>query len=472
MGIFNSFYFYDVVFLVVFSLFVFNFLHKRRKKLDKEGWLYLYRTSWGIKFIEYIGEKYPGTLKALSYLAVFTGYILMILIMYFFGFIIYVYAKMPQVATITKIPPIFPLIPYLPNLFKLDFLPPFFFTYWIIIIALIAIVHEFGHGIFARFYNVRVKSTGFGFLGPFLAAFVEPDEKDMQAKKIFPQLAILSAGVLMNVITAFIFICIIWTFLALAFTPIGVTFDGYTFKQIPASEVYSVNGIPTSNVQYSDIFGKSLNETEKARVNINGGYYIYTYKIMQEHDEESEVYTLYADLPAINTDLKGVIVSIDGAPVTAVSELSSELAKHSPGDKINIKTYDGENFKDNEIVLSEGEDGKPQVGIWFLNRQGLSSTLSKYLLFFKEPNVYYQPKIDGVSIFIYNLFWWIILISLSVAMVNMMPASIFDGGRFFYLTAFAVFGNEKIAKRIASVVAWIILFMLILMMYFYTRAFF
>ena len=32
-------------------------------------------------------------------------------------------------------------------------------------------------------YNkVEIKTTGFGFLGPFLAAFVEPDEKQMQKK--------------------------------------------------------------------------------------------------------------------------------------------------------------------------------------------------------------------------------------------------------------------------------------------------
>jgi hypothetical protein len=60
-----------------------------------------------------------------------------------------------------------------------------YFTYWIVAIALVAIFHEGFHGIFARFYNIKIKSTGFGFLGPFLAFFVEQDDKQMQKAKPF-----------------------------------------------------------------------------------------------------------------------------------------------------------------------------------------------------------------------------------------------------------------------------------------------
>ena len=45
-------------------------------------------------------------------------------------------------------------------------------------LAIVAIPHEFAHGIFARLNNLRVKSSGFALFGPILAAFVEPDEKD------------------------------------------------------------------------------------------------------------------------------------------------------------------------------------------------------------------------------------------------------------------------------------------------------
>ncbi len=218
----ENFVVYDLVFFVLFTLFVILFLYKRRKKLEREGILYLYRTSWGLKTIDRIGKKYKKTLKFFSYVSIVTGYILMASILYLVFQIVYLYYKFPDVVRAVKVPPIVPLIPYLPEIFKISFLPPFYFTYWIIIIAIIAIPHEFFHGIFARFYKIKVKSTGFGFLGPFLAAFVEPDEKQMSKSKISNQLAILSSGTFANVLTAILFFLLLWVFFITMFVPSGV----------------------------------------------------------------------------------------------------------------------------------------------------------------------------------------------------------------------------------------------------------
>ena len=127
-----------------------------------------------------------------------------------------VYLFQPQIVKAIKIPPLLPLIPYVPEIFKLNFLPPFYFTYWIIAIAVIAICHEFSHGIFARRYGVKIKSTGFGFLGPLLAAFVEPDEKQMQKKPKFQQITILSAGTFANIILTIIFFLLLLGFFSIA----------------------------------------------------------------------------------------------------------------------------------------------------------------------------------------------------------------------------------------------------------------
>jgi len=113
----------------------------------------------------------------------------------------------------------------------LEFLPPFYFTYWIVIIAVIAITHEMAHGILMRLYNVKIKSTGFAFFPWFFpvfpAAFVEQDEKSMNKSTKFHQLAILSAGTFANVVTAALFLVILFGFFSLAFAPSGVVFDTY-----------------------------------------------------------------------------------------------------------------------------------------------------------------------------------------------------------------------------------------------------
>ena len=226
--------FYDISFLIIFVVLIGIFLYKKRENLKKEGLLLLYRTSWGIKIIDKVGRKFRKTLNFLSYLVVGLGYLLMGAMVYLFGKIVWIYVINPEIVKAIKIPPIMPLIPYLPQVFKLDFLPPFYFTYWIIIIAIVAVVHEFAHGIFAANRDVKIKKTGFGFfpffLPVFLAAFVELDEKEMKKKKIFPQMSVLAAGTFVNVLTAIFFFGIMFLFFSLAFAPAGVTFDSYTYS--------------------------------------------------------------------------------------------------------------------------------------------------------------------------------------------------------------------------------------------------
>ena len=189
-----GFVFYDIVFLILSTLGVILFLYKRRNNLQRQGLLYLYRTKVGIKFIEWAASKFRRTLNVMQYVVVVCGYVLMISMIYMLIKFSYFYLTSPIAAEALKVPVIVPLVPYLPEIFNLDFLPPFYFTYWIIIIAIIAIPHEFAHGIFARLHKIKIHSTGFGFLGPFLAAFVEPDDKEMEKKSKFAQLAVLASG--------------------------------------------------------------------------------------------------------------------------------------------------------------------------------------------------------------------------------------------------------------------------------------
>src|SRR3989338_3332616 len=174
-----SFIVYDVVFLVLFTVLVALFLYTRKHNLKREGLLYLYRTKIGLRLIEWTSKKYARVLRPLQYVSIASGYILMLAMVWLLIRLSYNYITSPTLAQQLRVHVLTPLIPYIDKLFAVDFLHPFYFTYWIIIIAIIAIPHEFAHGIFARLNKIRIHSTGFGFLGPFLAAFVEQNEKDM-----------------------------------------------------------------------------------------------------------------------------------------------------------------------------------------------------------------------------------------------------------------------------------------------------
>src|SRR5271157_203469 len=128
-----SFLMYDLILLGIFVLLLSIFLYRKRKEVKREGLLLLYRTKWGINLIHRIGERHQKALKFLSYVSISLGYILTAGVLYMVGRIVYIYVAQGAIVRAIKIPPITPLIPYLPQIFKLN-LPPFYFTYWIIII--------------------------------------------------------------------------------------------------------------------------------------------------------------------------------------------------------------------------------------------------------------------------------------------------------------------------------------------------
>jgi membrane-associated protease RseP (regulator of RpoE activity) len=478
-----GFLLYDIIFLVLFGLFLVTFLYKKRKNLKREGILYLYKTKLGIKIIDYIGGKYEKTLKILSYFVILVGYILMVTMLYFLGQLLYFFLKFPAVVKIIKIPPIMPLIPYLPSIFKIEFLPPFYFTYWIIAIAIIAISHEFSHGIFARLNKVKIKSTGFGFLGPFLAAFVEPDEKQMNKKSIFSQLSVLSAGSFANVLMTILFFIILYLFFILAFTQAGATFDTYVTTTVNITGITSIGGYAINNANPAKILDlieqneikddltmgldEEINLTE---INVGEEMYFLDLKNLKNQLEmEQGLLLVYGDFPAIKEGLKGTIIEINEAGIKNNKELKEEMAKYGPGEIITVKTKFGDEFFSYNLELAKSplDENQAFMGIASLEtrRSGLFGILYKLFNFFREPATEYSPKFDGdLTIFIYNLLWWIIIINISVALVNMLPVGLFDGGRVFYLTALAITKKEKIAKKLFVVMTYVILLIFLLLM--------
>ncbi len=467
-----SFLVYDLVLLGIFILFIAWFLYKGRKNLKREGVLLLYRTEWGMRLIDRIGKKYKKTLDFLGYISVGLGYLLMIGVLYMTYTIVQIYLFRPDVVSAIKVPPIMPLIPYIDKV--VTFLPPFYFTYWIIIIAIIAIFHEFAHGIYMRRHGINIKSTGFGFFPFFFpifpAAFVEQDEKSMGKAKNFEQRKVLSAGTFANTLTAIVFLGILALFFILAFAPAGVVFDDYSYSIVNISDITMVNGKIINNPTVESLSDLVENSTfneiianSKKFVGIKG------------FPDQSGTIALYDDSPAINASLNGAITEINNEPIYSINDLSSELDKYSAGEEIVIKTKTNEGENITTVILSgenPTEPGKRWLGIVFFKRDsgGLMGKIFLALSSFKDPNTYYEPIIGDIGWFIYHLLWWLILISISVALVNMLPMGIFDGGMFFYLTVLKITKSEKIAKACFKWITRLFLLILLAIMVFWAIA--
>lgn len=457
----STFVIYDLVFLAIFTIAVVVFLYTRRHNLKREGILYLYRTQWGIKLIDKTAKKYQKILSPLQYVVVATGYALMAAIIWFFVKFSWFYISSPTAARDLKIPVLVPLVPYLPSLFNLDFLPPFYFTYWIIILALIAIPHEFAHGIFARLNKIKIHSTGFGFLGPFLAAFVEQDEKDMTRAKKFPQLSILAAGTFANIVVTILFALLLWGFFAAAFTPAGVYFNSYSTSQIDLSQIDTINGVQISNLNDITI----PNETFIEITSNSETYHATPSTLKHSIDNNLNSIIVFDDTPAFNSKLSGAISEINGEKITSHEELRETINSYNPGDEITIKTITQEGVRETEIILGE-RNGEAFLGIGIipLERPGIAGFFFNLITSIKNPLIYYESVIGDFGLFIYNLLWWTVLVSISVALVNMLPVGIFDGGRFFYLTIWGITGSEKIGRNSFKISTWVILLLIFALM--------
>lgn len=457
-----SFIVYDLVFFAIFTLITVVFLYTRRANLKREGLIYLYRTKIGLKLIDWFGEKHRKWLIPLQYVVVACGYFLMAGIIYLLIKVSYLYITSPYLAKALKVPVIFPLIPYLPQIFSITFLPPLFFTYWIIIIALIAVPHEFAHGIFAKLNKVRIKSTGFGFLGPFLAAFVEQDEKQMQKAPKFAQLSILGAGTFANILVMILFALIFWAFFALAFTPAGVIFSGYATSAVNISDISAINGIPIADFSLGNI------SNESGFVNFTSGnltYYTTPADLQQTFNNNLSLVGGYDDSPAFNANLTGAITSFNGRPIRSYQQLKSAILAQKPGDIVNITTITQSGKNEYKIKLGNlNGNAFLGIGVSPVQNSGLFRWLYDLLGKIKDPYVYYQSSLGDFGIFIYNLFWWIVLISLSVALTNMLPVGMFDGGRFFMLTVWAITGKKEIGEKAFKWVTWIIVALVALLM--------
>ncbi|MCB9358950.1 site-2 protease family protein [Candidatus Woesearchaeota archaeon] len=196
------------IFIVLLGIF----LYVKRSKLDIQKWLFpimymiLYRAKWGLKAMDDGAKRFPRTVKWLSYVGVYVCFAGMAVTIFYLFYTLWEIFKGSTQAAVAIAQPFV----------ETPIGSPFFyipFSYFIITIFIIAVVHEFSHGIVARRFGMKVKSSGFAFFSfliPILpAAFVEPDEKQVQKAKPMHQLAMFAAGPFSNLLLTVLFLGIL-----------------------------------------------------------------------------------------------------------------------------------------------------------------------------------------------------------------------------------------------------------------------
>jgi len=241
-------------FVLLFYIVVAIIVYINRKKFQVEGgFVLLYRTQFGIKFIERFTEKHKEFLKIVGYTAIGVGFLGMILIC---GLLI---KGVYELLFVPTAPPTLSLV--IPGVQ----IPgsPIFVPFWYGIIALfiVIVVHEFGHGIIARSHGLKIKNTGFGFLGPLPLAFVEPDETQVVKKESIVQQSIFAAGPFFNGLL----VAVILVLSLLIINPIistMVTSQGISFMSVQDGYPAQQYGVQ-KNVVYTSFNGVQVNDTDQ-----------------------------------------------------------------------------------------------------------------------------------------------------------------------------------------------------------------
>ncbi|MEK6940147.1 MAG: site-2 protease family protein [Nanoarchaeota archaeon] len=240
-------------FVFLFYLFVILFIAFHWKRIERQAKIiFLYRTKIGLKWMEKYSTKFREWVILFGYVGMGAGFVGLVFISYFLVTSFIQIFTNPEAAS--AVSPVLPGIS-VPGLGVLSF------WYWILAIFIIALVHEFSHGIVARAHKIEVKNTGIVFLGPIMGAFVEPDEKKLQKQQDIVQYSVLSAGSFSNIVLGVVVLLLLnFAFVPLQETmvePAGFTFESYFNETAPIAEaglkpgtrITGINGVPIKNFQ-------------------------------------------------------------------------------------------------------------------------------------------------------------------------------------------------------------------------------
>ncbi len=360
-----------IVFIVALAIF----LYLKRKNLETKQiipyffYFSMYKTKLGIKLMDSLAKKFRKITLYLGYLGIVAGFLGMAFISWSLLQNIYVLFTKPGAAPGVGL--------VLPFKAKGVFYVPFF--YWIISIFIIAVVHEFAHGLIARANKIKVKSSGFAFLAlivPIIpAAFVEPDEKEMRKRPHVQQLSIFAAGPFSNILFGFLFLAL----LSLVIAPI-------------ASAMIEPNGVKINDF----VKGNFSFPGEKAGMKIGE-----------------------------------VIQNIDGIETPYVENLSAVMKTKKPFDVVKIKTDKSEYG----IKLEKNPENESLAYMGLLLEQ---STRIKPAI-----KSSYGNLIPNFIIWLVGLFFILFVLNLGIGLFNLVPIGPLDGGRMMQIALHGIFGEEK-----------------------------
>lgn len=244
-------------------------------------------------------------------------------------------------------------------------------VYWILSIITLAVLHEFGHALVARYFRIPIKSTGpafFGILLPLIpAAFVEPDEKVLNNRPRKEKLAVFSAGSSFNIVSGFIFMII---FGLLSWASVGMV----------VNDGVEITGVYSENLRLTGI-------------------------------REGQI------IDAVEVEMPNSLIKYD---INKLEDVAIVLISHPPSTSIDIITREGKFYQEynHKLEVNPRDVEKSMIGVEL--KQHTSLNPEKVGLYGKIP--------INIMLWIGGLFMWMSILSLGIGTFNLLPMIPLDGG--------------------------------------------
>ncbi len=319
----------------------------------------------------------------------------------------------------------------------------------LIVFSIVILIHEFGHFIVAKKNGIRVYEFAMG-MGPALlkkqgketlytlrlfpiGGYVRmqgEDEEDFEptsfnAKSPWQKISVVSAGVVMNVILAFICFIIVNYATFYPTLEIGEVFEGYPAEQVglqSGDKITKLNGHKVRN--YADLTFRLYEDTD-AFVDVE------VVRDGQKYQMEIE--------RKVDPDTGRYLIGFSPSYKYGV------MYKNNEGDRVTIIDSITESFKElifYIIITIKGFIQLITFQLSFDNVAGPIGIVSSISDGFSQSVAY-----SGLMLGIINTINFIGVISVNLAVFNFLPIPALDGGRIVFLLFEAITGKRVPAEK-------------------------
>lgn len=388
--------------VVAFYAAVFCLIYLNRHRFEFQGKIVgIRRTKAGIAWIGRTATRHGSIIRRTAKVLIWPSFLFMLLISFYLldaSVKLFTHPEAPAGVT--------PILPGVRVPGSSVHLP---LWYGIVAIFVIATIHEGAHGIVAAAHGLKIRSTGFFFMGPLFGAFVEPDEKKLKKAPTSVQHAVFTAGPMANILLALLALGLMLSLLSLGTSLAGSAALGVGFAAITPDYPAAIAGIP-KDVLFVSANGQPIASAQEFMTFMKGIRPGDPLRLVSETGSE---YTVVAGKHPDRWTAAGY---------TGLRRwLLQKMAPESSGTGVTAQDYTGiRRAAVGLIARAASGEGPGYIGVIgpFTELGSMGAGREAAL---------------GAIGWWAEMFYWILLLSFGIGLFNLLPLGPTDGGRMIQL---------------------------------------